>query len=60
MILSSKAEIASEHPQVGMTPPLPSPGSAVTLPSMQRAARHLSRKVPFILVRVALSGAFVW
>ena len=46
-----RAEISSEHPQVGV-------GDAVTLPSMQRAARHLSRKVPFILgYKVVICGA---
>ena len=54
---------------VGPPPPSPPPvppspalgvGNAVTLPSMQKAARHLSRKVPFILVRVAFTGAFAW
>ena len=46
-----RAKIASEHPQVGV-------GNAVTLPSMQRAARHLSRKVPFILgYKVVICGA---
>ena len=37
VILSSKAEIASEHPQVGVS-------DAVTLPSIQKAARYMSRR----------------
>jgi hypothetical protein len=44
-----RAEIASEHPQVGV-------GDALTLPSIQKTARDLSsRRVPCILV----GGAFL-
>ena len=49
------SEIASEHPQVGVG------DNAVTLPSMQKAARDLSsRRVPLVRVPLVLGSVAFW